>query len=347
MDDGTIANYRRIQMIDLYIHMHQISFEDCGVLGGRTAFMAGTEIHNVGGKAPMDFIEDVLGILVKRSGNGQYIYPFSRIAVCFIDMDGNVSVAYTGDHDIENNTYSYIDNRGNTGKVFQYYDIGRILEQRNIQMYAIFQQQDDETYRVIGNKVHNERFFDSIFKDSKVRVQKSIDSFTSSFGGDLGRTNISGHYEISDGIRERRRMEIATDVPDNETCEDRSKICDYVYDVVRCLDVRGACKARVVEASVFHNYIRYDMGNGFYIEAFDNVDTDSREYWVGRAFTSRKVLLDCFAVDDPAGRDLIGPDWKVNIDKRFAEIMCRFLERDEYMFIDNDYDLEVLKLKRP
>jgi|GEM_PF-1723465 len=337
-------------MIDIYIHMHQISYEDCGVLGGRTAFMAGTEIHNTSGKAPMDFIEDVLGILVKKSRTGHFFYPFARMAVCFIDIEGNVSVAYTGNSDIKNNTYSYIDNRGSTGKVFKYYDIGRILEQRSIQMYAIFQQQDETTYRVIGNKIYNEKLVEERYEADEIKVHKNFDTFTTAFfNKDRGFAEAVRNPDIkAEEIVEHRCTDLKTDeVEENlEEC-DKSQICDYVYDIVRCLDIRGACKARVVEATTFHNYIKYVMGEGFYIEAFDNSMTDSREYWVGRDYTTDKVLLDCFALDDPEANKLIGTDWKVNINSRFAEILCKFAGRNEYMYIDNKYDLCVLGLNRP
>ncbi len=336
-------------MIDIYIHMHQISYEDCGVLGGRTAFAAGTEIHNNNEKKPMDFIEDVLGVLVRKSKNGQFFYPFTRMAVCFIDMEGNVSIAYTGDKDIENNTYSYIDNEGNTGKVFKYYEIGRILEQRGIQIYAIFQQLDDISYRVIGNKVHNEKLLEEHLESEDIKVHKKFDGITAFLNKDGLHSQTGNCLGVkTDDILEHRYSELTTDISGGKIRNyDKRRICDYVYDIVRCLDIRGGCKARVVEASAFHNYVKYVMGEGYYIEAIDNTITDSREFWVGRDYTTDKMLLDCFALDDPASWTFIGTDWNVNVDSRFAEIICKFSGRNEYMFIDNDYELRVLNLNRP
>lgn len=279
-------------MIDIYIHIHPITYEDCGVLGGRAAFAAGTEVRSKSGKDHVDFIEDVLHYLIRKSKYGKYIYPFKRIAVCFIDLNGAVSIAYTGDGDIENNTYSYIDNSGNTGKIFNYYDIGEILSKRDIQLYAIFQQQDAEVFRAIGNLSGKDK------ADNEGQNKES------------GSPALFGHD----------------------------------YDVVRCLDIRGSCRAKIVEVSTFHNYVKYDLGEDFFIEAFDNLNTNSREYWVGRDYTKEKILLNCFDLNDPLSDDLIGADWKVNIDSRFAEIICRLTDKYEYIFIDNNYHLAMFGL---
>ncbi|SFG15307.1 hypothetical protein [Oribacterium sp. WCC10] len=282
-------------MIDIYIRIHPITFEDCGVLGGRTAFPAGTEMRSKTGKSGADFIEEVLHLLIRKSKRGKFIYPFKRIAVCFIDMDGAISLAYTGDGDIENNTYSYIDNKGNTGRIYSYYEIGELLSRRNIQLYAVFQQQDDGSFRAIGNVL------DSSMRDNAEAGESS------SVRGDRG-------------------------------------IPARIFDAVRCLDLRGSCKAKVVEASDFHNYIKYELGEDFFIEAYDNLNTNSREYWLGRDYTKEKQLLNCFDLDDPFCDDYIGSDWKVHIDERFAEVLCKLTDSYEYLYIDNDYKLSMLAL---
>lgn len=276
-------------MLDIYIHVHPITYEDCGLLGGRSAFAAGTELHNIREKSRVDFMEEVLHLLIRNSKYGRFIYPFKRIAVCFIDLDGAVSVAYTGDGDIENNAYSYIDSKGRTGRVFRYYDIGEIFCKRNIQVYGIFQQQDEHTYRAIGN-IATEKESDEI-------------AFSENWGKDS---------ELARG-----------------------------FDIVRCLDLRGNCKAKVVEASEFHNYIKYDLGEDFFIEGYDNYNTGSREYWVGRDYTKEKYLLNCFELDEEGKEEIVSSDWKINVDKRFAEILCKLTDRYEYIFIDNDYRLSM------
>lgn len=276
-------------MLDIYIHIHPISYEDCGLLGGRSAFAAGTELHNMRGKSRVDFIEEVLHLLIRKSKYGRFIYPFKRIAVCFIDLDGAVSVAYTGDDDIENNAYSYIDSKGRTGRIFRYYDIGEMLCKRNIQVYGIFQQQDDDTYRAIGNI--------SCDRDS----------------GESGSPEIMWHdKELIRGI-----------------------------DVVRCLDLRGSCKAKVVEAAAFHNYVKYDLGEDFFIEGYDNFNTGSREYWVGRDYTKEKFLLNCYELNEEGREEIVSSDWKISIDQRFAEMLCKLTDRYEYIFIDNDYRISM------
>ena len=125
---------------------------------------------------------------------------------------------------------------------------------------------------------------------------------------------------------------------------DRREVCGYIYDVLRCLDLRGYCRTRVVEASDFRNYIKYDMGQDFYIEAYDNLNTDSREYWVGREYTRDKMLLDCFSLDDPEKDEVIDADWKIMIDDRLAEILCNLTDKNEYLLIDNDYRLRMYGL---
>ncbi len=276
-------------MLDIYIHVHPITYEDCGLLGGRSAFAAGTELHNMRGKSRVDFMEEVLHLLIRKSKYGRFIYPFKRIAVCFIDLDGAVSVAYTGDGDIENNAYSYIDSKGRTGRIFRYYDIGEMLCKRNIQVYGIFQQQDEDCYRAIGN------------------ITKETDM-----------------NEIPVQDRSGKDSEIIRG-----------------FDIVRCLDLRGSCKAKVVEAAAFHNYIKYDLGEDFFIEGYDNLNTGSREYWVGRDYTKEKFLLDCFELDAEGHEDIVTSDWRINVDQRFAEILCKLTDRYEYIFIDNDYRISM------
>lgn len=353
-------------MIDIYLHVHPITFEDCGVLGGRTAFQEGVEIHSKNGKPSSDFIEDVLRVLVRKSRHGKLVYPFKRIAVCFIDFNGAVSIAYTGDNDIENNTYSYISNDGNTGKVFYYYDIGQIFRQRSIQLYAIFQQQEDDTYRVVGNKIHNERFYVDAPDREEAFVSRELKGFNEGFSGGKdpffsGTYNkpSSGDFnpgfgQVSrDNVSGETRMGTPVIEPEGETLDDggvqvngkdRREVCGYIYDVLRCLDLRGYCRTRVVEASDFRNYIKYDMGQDFYIEAYDNLNTDSREYWVGREYTRDKMLLDCFSLDDPEKDEVIDADWKIMIDDRLAEILCNLTDKNEYLLIDNDYRLRMYGL---
>ncbi len=130
--------------------MAPVSFEACGVLGGRTVFDSETKFTLYDGKSSQDLMREILTGMVKKVESGYYKYPFSRLAVCFIHISGVISVMFTAD-DAPQNAYGYVSNLSKyMEEKNQYTLIGQFIEENNIQLYNIFQQTSETIFSAIG-----------------------------------------------------------------------------------------------------------------------------------------------------------------------------------------------------
>lgn len=112
------------------------------------------------------------------------------------------------------------------------------------------------------------------------------------------------------------------------------------YDVFRCLDLRGVCKAPVVEdREDFHNYIRYALGEDYYIEALDNYVTNTREFWLCRDYQPTKLFITAFDFDDHNYLGLFDDLGNLIIDGQIAQMICDLSDPHEVFFVDNEYNL--------
>lgn len=188
-------------------------------------------------------------ILEKTQKEG-FRYPYKRLSVCLLHLDGTASFAYMDETDVENGTYSYFENLGGIDGDFPLSDVEQFFIAHNIQMYEVFQQTNENCFKVIQY-------------------------------GSLPITEEFGRF----------------------------------LDIHRCLDLRGSCNIHVAErCDTFHNYIRYDLGQDYYIEVYDNETTQAREFWLGREFMLRKYFVASYSFDNPGdirlfdenGRFIIG-----------------------------------------
>ena len=95
-----------------------------------------------------------------------------------------------------------------------------------------------------------------------------------------------------------------------------------------------------------YDYNCYDMGEDFYLEAYNNFTTQTREFWIGRHYMREKILVTSFDLDDHDYRGIFDDNGRIIIDNQIANIMCRLSLKEEYFFIDNDYKLSMKGIKR-
>ena len=239
-----------------------LTYEDCGLLGGRTIFNSGAEFILTEGSD----IHDFAGRLVVEAQNDfqeDHIYPFDRIMVCLILLSHDMVFAYTTSDDRGNSTFSYRDvplgNKDFDPHIIADYMFGT-------QLYDILVQVDKNVFKVVSYRTpsDNEKF---------------------------GRA----------------------------------------YDVFRCLDIRGTCIARET--------VNDELGQDYYLEAYDNIVTQTREYWIGREFAHEKYLAASFT----PGEDMLGffdENGNLIIDEEIAGFICKLAIKQEYIFINNEYQLD-------
>jgi len=126
--------------------------------------------------------------------------------------------------------------------------------------------------------------------------------------------------------------------PDTAEMASRSRLA---YDVFRCLDLFGSCRIRLTESDdFFHRYRRYDLGEGFYLEAYNSA-AGRREHWLCRNRRKKKLLLFSSALDDLTLRHRIDEEGRLMIGQGLAAQLCELTDPQEYLLIDNDYRLAV------
>lgn len=136
--------------MNIFFKMAPVSYEACGVLGGRTVFESGTKFELYDGKTTQNLMKEILTGMIKKVESGYYKYPFSRLAVCFIHLDGVISIMHTAD-DAPQNTYGYVSNLSKyMQEQNQYTLIGQFFEDNNIQLYNILQQTSETVFSAIG-----------------------------------------------------------------------------------------------------------------------------------------------------------------------------------------------------
>lgn len=263
------------------LYVEEYTFEDCGTLGGRSFIGAGTDYQVLENTAPENMMANILFDELKRHQSGRTLYPFTRIAIFGIYLDGRVFAARVDDKSFATGKYALFDDLRRADKNFDIASIGDYISAWNLQEYAILQQIDDDLFRGIGYK-----------------TPKSKDKY--------------GH----------------------------------AYDVARCLDLRGICRAPVVEFKEdFHNYSRYDLGEDYFIEALNNDITGTREFWLCRDFGFAKFQIIAYDPDDLNYRGLFDSSGNLIIDEQVAEIICNLSDPHEYFYVDNDYRLAIKALK--
>ncbi|MBP3758263.1 MAG: hypothetical protein J6I83_00280 [Firmicutes bacterium] len=264
------------------LYSEAITYEDCGVLGGRTVLEQGAVYEIREDAEPIDLLGTLIREVQNKYQTGKHIYPYCRIALAIVHMDGTFILAYVDEDDIGKDTFSYYKSpqAGMGISSTDYTEIESWFFANDVQVYDILQQIDDKIFKVVGYK----------------------------------------------------------------TPKDKEKY-GHSYDVFRCLDIRGVCNLKQADScDDFHNYKKYDMGEDFYIEAYDDEVTGTREYWLGRYFMEEKYLILASDVDDDA-LGLFDDNGNLLIDDHIAERICRLTDPHEYIFIDNDYNLSMTGLR--
>lgn len=258
-------------------YTYPITYEECGVLGGRTLFRYGQEFRLHDDQSIIDFAGKLV-VEAQEIYQEGFIYPFQRIAVCLITQEDGAIFAFTDENDFGEGTFSYFTI---SEQEFELTTIETLLSVHNIQIYDILLQISPSTWKVIQ------------------------------YGGIVDKAKYG-----------------------------------YAYDIFRCLDIRGACLVKkITENAAFHNYVRYDLGEDYYVEAYDNSNTGSREFWMGREFMKQKFLITAFDFDDTDYHGLFDDMGKLCIDEQIADLICKLSDKHEYIFINNDYILDMRGLR--
>ena len=262
------------------VYVEEITYEDCGVLGGRSYVKSGTEFEVLEETNPLQMFEQIMFERLSNNQKGTSVYPFNRIGICGILIDGKIVIAATVSDSLETGNYKFQE-KLTTVDEFDYSEIGTCFSAWDVQEYAILQEVDDGLFRGVGYKE-----------------------------------------------------------PESEDKYGR------VYDIFRCLDMRGVCNAPVVESNeAFHNYSRYEIGEDYFIEAIDNEVSNTREFWLCRDFGFTKHLITSYDPDDLNFRGLFWKDGKLMIDEQIAELILLLSDPHEFFFIDNDYNLSMLGME--
>ena len=88
------------------LYVEEITFEDCGTMGGRTFISAGTEYQVLRNTTPENMMAHLLIDNLKKQRAGKTFYPFTRIAIFGIFLDGRVFAALTDENTLESGKYS-------------------------------------------------------------------------------------------------------------------------------------------------------------------------------------------------------------------------------------------------
>lgn len=263
------------------LYVDEITYEDCGVLGGRAFIRSGTEYEVLENTSPADMLENILFDELRKQQSGKTPYPYTRIAICAAFLNGKVFMAAVDEKTLETDEYIRVEDLAKGKAEFDYSEIGTCLSAWNVQEYAILQELDDGIFREVGYS-----------------TPKSKEKY--------------GH----------------------------------AYDVFRCLDLRGICKAPVVESREdFHNYVRYALGEDYFIEALDNEVTGTREFWLCRDFGFAKFQITAYDQDDLHFRGLFDNSGNLIIDEQIAETLWSLSDPHEFLFVDNDYNLSMHALE--
>lgn len=129
--------------------MKHLSYEDCGVLGGRITLKCGTE-YLILGSDPPAFATALLRRMREEAEQRQPGFRFQRQAVVLILLDGSILYVYTDENDYEENTYSFL-----TEKAGEYEDLSTIRDffwVHGVQEYDILQQTADYAFRVLDRE---------------------------------------------------------------------------------------------------------------------------------------------------------------------------------------------------
>lgn len=252
---------------------YMITYEDCGALGSRKLLKAGVDYSLSDDE---DYTDLMAGLLyaAKKVNEDDGIYPFARIGMVFIMLDGTISFMFlNGD-----NIY-FLENAREEDDSFELEDIASLFSANDVQVYQIMQQVSDRSFISLGSE----------FED-----------FDEQFG--LG----------------------------------------LEHDSYRCLDLRSMCK--VVSEEHYDgemDRVIYEIGEDFYIEAYNDSVTECREFWIGRHYMNVKHLLTSYDLGDTNYLGLFDEEGNIIIDQQIAERMRDLSEPVEFFFVNNDYKLEM------
>lgn len=257
--------------------MKYLTYESCGVLGGRVTFPSGAEYVLLGKSTPKDLAVSLLYRMRQECEERKVGFQFQRLAVVFVLADGMILYTYTTEEDYEERSYScqeeYLE-EGGAGLA----TIRDFLWVYGIQEYNILQQTSPFVFRVLDR---------TIPPDQKKGNGKAFERF-------------------------------------------------------RCLDMFGPCNLTLVEQEVsFHDYERYALGEGFFLEAFDNYDTGDREFWIGRAYLPEKYRVAAYAMEEMDYTGFLDEVGRLMIDQRIASMIAALSNKHEFFCIDNDYNLRM------
>lgn len=267
-------------MNDIYFYKHDLTYEDCGVLGGRTIYGAGRKMEVQMGDTRQDFLGKLVVDAQEHFRSPKFFYPFERVAVCAILQNGTICYAMADAYSAGCGSYLYREEPA-TEEGVDYEGIGAFISAHSIQRYDILLQKEENLFEIMNYKT-----------PEKERLR----GFTS-------------------------------------------------YDVFRCLDLQGACKTEIAERNeLYHNYVRYNLESGFYVEAYDNEEEDSREFWLCRSYAFSKHLITSFDHGDTDYLGLFNDQDNLIVDQQVATLLCKLAEPKEFIFIDNAYCLSSVLL---
>ncbi|MBQ3803707.1 MAG: hypothetical protein II845_08445 [Oscillospiraceae bacterium] len=87
--------------------MKYLTYEDCGMLGGRITLKCGTEYFLLEGSTPKDFATVMLYRMRESAEQRQPGFQFQRLAVVMLLLDGSILYVYCDENDAEEHTSSY------------------------------------------------------------------------------------------------------------------------------------------------------------------------------------------------------------------------------------------------
>lgn len=135
------------------VYVEEITYEDCGVLGGRSYVKSGTEFEVLEGTNPLQMFEQIMFERLSNNQKGASVYPFNRIGICGILLDSTIVLAATVTESLQTGNYKYQEKKITTDKI-DYPEIGACFSSWDVQEYAILQEIDDGIFRGVGYKEH-------------------------------------------------------------------------------------------------------------------------------------------------------------------------------------------------
>lgn len=254
------------------VSIEKITYEDCGLCGGRSVFKAGETFVKPIQADYIDFLRLIINTACDEK-NELFYYDFARVAVVIIKPDGNFDMIYTYNGNEKEREY-YFFQSDDFEIDTKYPDIGELFTTYGIQCYGIFREKDGFMYE-----------------------------------------GLCGMPYSTDDDKQRKG-----------------------FQIFRGLDLRGKARIKSVEFyENFHNYVRYNLSNEYYIEAYDT--EDDREFWLCRTYADKKYMFIHFDKKDDVREYGLFEEEFFYITQENIELILNLSEDLEWVYIDNDFNL--------